>query len=192
MIAQTAVFVGLTPHELFESFLSASAHAAMTADGIRPAAFLRGPEGAMVPRGEEGDELRAVGVHCADGKTLFAVEAKLLKVVPDRTIVLAWKSIAWRLAVDRGEVTDSPSIAILTFKKNIAGAEIGLVQTEVPEYRVRIPLMLDELGDMDCATRAAAQLAPGGEVGPLQTLVNTHWSLIYWEPMKHYFAAQKS
>jgi hypothetical protein len=79
---------------------------------------------------------------------------------------------------------------VLGFHKNIAGAEMRLVQAEVPEHRVRLPLLIDEIADMERAERAAAQLAPGGEVGSLRELVSTHWSLIYWEPMNPHFAAR--
>jgi hypothetical protein len=104
MIAQTAVFIGTAPGELYRSFLSAADHAAMTADGGRPATFVRGD--VAVPTGEEGDELRAVGVRSPDGGMLFSVEAQIVKLLPDRMIVMAWKNVGWRLAVDRTEVTD--------------------------------------------------------------------------------------
>jgi hypothetical protein len=80
---------------------------------------------------------------------------------------------------------------VLSFNRNVAGSEIQLVQVNVPEYRVRLPLLLDELADIERAERAAAQLAPGGEVGPLRALVNTHWSFIYWEPMKRFFEGRR-
>jgi hypothetical protein len=185
----TAVFVGTTPQHLYEAFVTRSVHAAMTADGARPAEFLRGRDTSPVQRAEEGDRIRAVGISRPDGGFNYAVDALVLRAVPSEQLVLAWKSIAWRLAVDPREATDTPSIAVLGFHQNIAGAEIRLVQAEVPEYRVRLPLLLDELGDLGRAERAAAQLAPGGEVGPLRELVNTHWSLIYWEPMKRHLAA---
>ena len=49
----------------------------------------------------------------------------------------------------------------------MAGTEVRLVQSNVPAYRVRIP--------------------ETGEIGPLSEIVNTHWSLLYWEPMRTYF-----
>ena len=49
----------------------------------------------------------------------------------------------------------------------MAGTEVRLVQSNVPAYRVRIP--------------------ETGEVGPLSEIVNTQWSLLYWEPMRAYF-----
>jgi hypothetical protein len=190
MIAQTAVFVGVSPSELYDAFVTPSRHSAMTADGTRPAAVLRGSAGTPVTRAEPGDRLHAVGIRRPDGDVTYAVDATVLQAIPGEQLVLAWKSIAWRLAVDRLDVTESPSIAVLGFHANVAGAEIRLVHAEVPEYRVRVPLLIDDLADVERAERAAAHLAPGGEVGPLRQLVSTHWSLIYWEPMKQYFAAR--
>jgi hypothetical protein len=59
------------------------------------------------------------------------------------------------------------SIVALTFARNVAGTEVRLAQTNVPDYRVRLP--------------------DTGETGPLNRIVNTHWSLIYWEPIRCYF-----
>ena len=56
---------------------------------------------------------------------------------------------------------------MLTFSDNFAGAEIRLSQVNVPNYKVQVP--------------------DTGEVGPLSEIVNTHWSLLYWEPMRQYF-----
>jgi hypothetical protein len=56
----------------------------------------------------------------------------------------------------------------LRFAENVAGAEIQLVQVGVPDYKVHIP--------------------PTGETGPLSQIVNTHWNLLYWEPMRGYFS----
>ena len=190
MIAQTAVFVGTTPEVLYRAFLSAREHAAMTVDGSRPAALERqGTAG--VDRAQTGDVLRAVGLTGPDGQRVFVVEARILDLISDKRVVLAWKNLAWRLALDPRKVTDVASTVVLDFHPNVAGAEIQLVQSGVPSYDVRLPLTLEELADVDRAERAAAQSAPGGEVGPLSTLVNTHWSLVYWEPMKRYFQARQ-
>jgi len=42
-----------------------------------------------------------------------------------------------------------------------------LVQVNVPDYKVSVPQT--------------------GEIGALSSIVNTHWNLLYWEPMKKYF-----
>ena len=189
MIAQTVVFVGTTPEDLYEAFLSAREHAAMTADGKRAAAFHRPGIGA-VDRPAPGDELRAVRLPGSDANPLYAVEAKILELVPGKRIVLEWRNLGWRLAVDRRRITDVPSIVALAFKKNLAGAEIQLVQVDVPDYEVRFPIGLEALADLPRAERDAAEGAPGGEAGVLSTIVNTHWSLVYWEPMKRYFQSR--
>ncbi len=35
---------------------------------------------------------------------------------------------------------------------------------------------------------SAVKIPETGEIGPLSQIVNTHWSLLYWEPMRHHFA----
>jgi hypothetical protein len=82
-------------------------------------------------------------------------------------IVLTWKNMVWNFALDPSEVTDLDSTVVLTFRKNLAGAEIQLVQANVPDYKVSVP--------------------ETGEIGSLSSIVNTHWSLLYWEPMRRYF-----
>ena len=114
------------------------------------------------------DELRAFGVPGADGKIVYSLHATVLQLVADRLIVLSWRNKAWDCAIDSGDVGDIPSTVVLTFRDNFADAEIGLNQVNVPDYKVKIP--------------------DTGEVGPLSQIVNTHWSLLYWEPMQHYFA----
>lgn len=169
MIAQTAHFPGVSPETLYNAYLSSREHSAMTA-GSRPATFFRPGEGA-VAHGREGDELHAFGFTGPDGQTQFALTARILQLVPGRLIVLTWKTFVWNLALDPGEVTDLDSTVVLTFRKTIAGAEIQLVQANVPDYKVSVP--------------------DTGEVGPLSSIVNTHWNLLYWEPMRSYFRERK-
>ena len=165
MIAQTAHFPGVSPETLYNAYLSSREHSAMSA-GSRPASFFRPGEG-EVAHGKEGDELRAFGFTGPDGRAQFSLTAKILQLVPEKLIVLTWKNIVWNLALDPGEVTDLASTVVLTFRKTIVGAEIQLVQANVPDYKVSVP--------------------DTGEVGPLSSIVNTHWSLLYWEPMRSYF-----
>ena len=40
-------------------------------------------------------------------------------------------------------------------------------KSNVPDYKVNVP--------------------ETGEIGALSSIVNTHWSLLYWEPMRAYF-----
>ena len=165
MLAQTAQFTGVSPEALYSAYLSSSEHSAMTAEQ-RPAIFIRPGEG-VVAHGEEGDELRAFGYPGFDGQTQFSLTAKILQLVPEKLIVLTWRNLVWNYALDRSEVRDLDSTVILTFHKNLAGAEIQLVQVNVPDYAVRVP--------------------ETGETGSLRSIVNTHWNLLYWEPMRRYF-----
>jgi uncharacterized protein YndB with AHSA1/START domain len=114
--------------------------------------------------------LRAFGFAGPDGQPHFSLHTRILQLVPGTLIVLTWKTLVWNDALDPSEITDLDSTVVLTFKKNLAGAEIQLVQANVPDYTVRVP--------------------ETGEIGALSSIVNTHWSLLYWEPMRAYF--QKS
>ncbi len=165
MIAQTAHFPGASPETLYTAYLSSQEHSAMTA-GSRPASFFR-PGWGEVASGKEGDELRAFGFTGPDGQMQFSLTAKILRLVPGRLIVLTWKNMVWNCGLDPSEITDLDSTVALTFRRTIAGAEIQLVQVNVPEYKVRVP--------------------ETGEIGPLSSIVNTHWNLLYWEPMTRYF-----
>jgi uncharacterized protein YndB with AHSA1/START domain len=170
MIAQTVQFQGMTPEALYNAYLSSKDHAAMVGDGKVIATFHR-PDVGDVAHGEEGDELRAWGYTDPDGNTHYYLTSKILKLVPGKLIVSTWKNAAWNLAVDLSRITDLESTLILTFKKNIAGAEIQMIHINVPDYEVHIP--------------------ETGEAEPLSTIVNTHWGLQYWEPMKRYFEISK-
>jgi len=75
---------------------------------------------------------------------------------------------AWDAAVGAAPAT-TDSVVILRFAPTMAGAEILLDQAGVPAYEVYLP--------------------DTGERGPLESIVNTHWNLLYWEPMRHYFSA---
>lgn len=165
MIAQTIQFTGMSPETLYAAYLSSREHSAMTAGG-RPAFFFR-PEIGQVAHGQEGDELRAFGDTGPDGQLHFSLHARILQLTPGTLIVLTWKNKVWNCALDPGEITDLDSTVVLTFKKNLTGAEIQLVQVNVPNYKVKVP--------------------ETGEIGVLSSIVNTHWSLLYWEPMRAYF-----
>ena len=165
VILQTAQFMGTNAERLFDAYLSSAEHAAMTADGTQAATFHRPAKG-DVGRGREGDKLWAFGMAGPDGLMHYSLAAKILEVIPNRLIVMSWKNKVWDLAVHPEEVTDLASTVVLTFCDNSAGAEIRLSQTNVPNYAVRLP--------------------DTGEVGPLSEIVNTHWSLLYWEPMRRY------
>ncbi len=165
MIAQTVQFTGISPETLYTAYVSSREHSAMTT-GNRPASFFRPPRG-EVAHGQEGDELRAFGFTGPDGQPQFSLHARMLQLVPGTLIVLTWKNMGWTYALDPSEITDLDSTVVLTFKKNLTGAEIQLVQANVPDYKVRVP--------------------ETGEIGALSSIVNTHWSLLYWEPMRAHF-----
>lgn len=167
MIAQTANFPGVRPGELYDAYLVAREHTAMTAPGPLPAIFRR-PGVGDVPRGEVGDELWAFAIPDSLGELGYSLSGTILKLVPERLIVMSWINSVWRMAVDPDDETDLPSTVELRFVENVAGAEIRLTQVGVPDYKVHIP--------------------PTGEIGPLSQIVNTHWSLLYWEPMRRYFS----
>jgi len=167
MLCQTAQFTGLPAERLYQAFLSAKEHAAMTADGAQLVTFFR-PTIGEAEVGQVGDELRAFGIRDPKGAVSYRLTAKLLHLVPGQVIVMAWRSAAWMAAVNATDVTDLDSTVVLTFKPNMAGSEVQLVQANVPGYKARIP--------------------DTGEEGPLSEIVNTHWSLLYWEPMRRYFA----
>jgi len=165
-LSQTIQFNGASAGALYRAYLSSLQHAAMTVDGTYAATYRR--RGEDVDTGAVGDELWAIGPAADDGKVQYSVSARVLELVPDRLVVLSWKNKAWDLAVEPSEVTDLPSTLVLTFTGNFMGAEIHLCQTNIPNYQVRIP--------------------ETGEIGPLSEIVDRHWNILYWDPMRQYFA----
>ena len=165
-LSQTVQFNGSSAEALYRAYLSSAQHAAMTVDGTYAATYRQ--RGDDVDTGAVGDELWVVGPAAEDGNVQYSVSARVLELVPDLLIVLSWKNKAWDLAVEQSEVTDLPSTLVLTFTGNFMGAEIHLSQTNIPNYRVQIP--------------------ETGEVGPLSEIVDRHWNILYWDPMRRYFA----
>jgi uncharacterized protein YndB with AHSA1/START domain len=167
VITQSAQFMGCSARKLYEAYMSSAEHAAMTVDGTYATTFRRPGEG-DVETGGVGDQLRAIGPAGPDGTPQYSVGATVLELIPDRLIVMSWKNKAWGLALDPSEVTELPSTLVLTFRDNFAGAEIRLDQANVPNYKV--------------------QIEETGEIGALSEIVELHWSLLYWDPMRRYFA----
>ena len=66
MISQTAHFPGLTPQRLYDAFLSAGDHAAMTADGRQRVSYQR-PDGSPAGVPQAGDLLLAFGQPAGGG-----------------------------------------------------------------------------------------------------------------------------
>ena len=163
-VIQTAVFPGTTPQQLYDAYLSSKDHAAMT--GF-PASWYRPNTGKEMQVGEVGDEFHGFGVAGSDGKLQYLIAGRLLDLVPGREIVMTWRAAMWN------PPAGSPDcILTLTFAKVPGGAEIRLVQVNVPDFP----------GE---DTKAAAS-----EVQTETDTVNTNWYFRYWEPMRKYFAAQ--
>lgn len=163
-VIQTAVFPGTTPRQLYDAYLSSKDHAAMT--GF-PASFYRPSTGKEVPVGEVGDEFHGFGVASSGGKLQYLIGGKLLDLVPGREIVMTWRAAVWKQSAGSLDC-----ILTLTFAHVPGGAEIRLVQVDVP----------DSPGE---DAEAAA-----GEVQTETDTVNTNWYFRYWQPMRKYFAAQ--
>lgn len=70
MISQTAHFPGLTPRRLYDAFLSADDHAAMTADGRQRVSYQR-PDGSPAGVPQAGDLLLAFGQPAGGGAVLL-------------------------------------------------------------------------------------------------------------------------
>ena len=170
MISQTAHFPGLTPQRLYDAFLSAEDHAAMTADGRQCVSYQR-PDGTPADGPQAGDRLLAFGQLAGDGAVEYRLTARLLELLTAERIVMTWRTAAWDAAVSTTPAATA-SVVVLRFASNIAGAEVRLDQAGVPAYEVYLP--------------------DTGERGPLESIVNTHWNLLYWEPMRRFFSAPGS
>ncbi len=166
-VIQTAEFPGVSAQVLYDTYLSAKGHAAMT--GF-PAHFYLPSTKADVAVGREGDEWGAFGVSGPDGKLKYLIGGKLLRLIPGREIVMTWQAADWSEGVSPAEAAVMESVLILTFKKTFAGAEIQLVQVNVPDTSDK------GAGDTEVTTEAEH--------------VNTNWYFHYWMPMQKYFQAQ--
>ena len=163
-VIQTAEFPGVTPQQLYDAYLSSRDHAAMTS---MPATWFRPTIDKDVAIGQVGDEFHGFGMTGGDGKFHYLIGGRLLDLVPGREIVMTWKAQAWGLPAGSPDC-----ILTLTFAKTPEGAEIRLVQVNVPDFP----------GD-------DAQ-AVAGEVETETGHVNTNWYFRYWEPMRKFFATQ--
>ena len=170
MIIQTNQFIGVSPETLYNAYLNALEHGKMTSSGVETTSFYRKGVG-NVETGEVGDELRAWSFKDANGELQHNLRATILSLIPGKLIVQRWKNIPWTLATNPKLITNLESTLVLTFKQTAFGAEIHMVHVNVPDYEVHIEQT--------------------GEIAPLNTIVNTHWGLQYWEPMKKYFGCNK-
>jgi hypothetical protein len=164
-LMQTIQFDGATPDMLYAMFLDAKEHAAASGHGpVEVDPRVGGKIAAFKLTREQCAAWK--GCDLANGPSSL-VQATVLGLVPGRQIVLSWKNLAWRQAVVPADVTDVPSTVTLMFSKNGAGAQIEMVQANVPDYLVKLP---------------------DGDQGPLSVLVNTHWNLVYWDAWRPYVA----
>jgi len=162
MISQTTHFPGVAPERLYAAFLNAADHAAMTGDGTAQVTFER-PDGTVTDAPAVGDRLLAFGAANPDGTITYRLTATVLDLTPNERIVMSWRTAAWEAATTPAEIDPhGTSIVVLRFTANLAGAEIRLDQSGVPNFAVHLP--------------------DTGEDGPLETIVNTHWNVLYWEP----------
>jgi len=172
MIIQTNQFIGVTPETLYNAYLNSLEHGKMTTSGEGASSTTwHRPGAGNVADAQVGDELRAWGFRHKDGNQVYNLRATILSLVPGKLIVQSWKNIPFTLATHPDQITDMESTLVLTFKKTAFGAEIQMAHVNVPEYEVFIEQT--------------------GEKAPLCTIVNTHWGLQYWEPMKKYFGCNK-
>lgn len=166
-LQQTVHFIGADASELAELYLTGAGQEQIT--GL-PARYL-GPDGAAVERAAPGDRLEA---FCFE-PDMCGLHARLVDFAESDgryTVVMSWWNFGWVSAADPADYSvegrGAPdSTLVLTFRDTARGAEIQLVQVNVPDYRVVIP-------------------SPDGtkETGPLSTIVNTHWNTLYWDGVR--------
>lgn len=166
-LSQTQHFAGASAQSLFDLYMTASGQEAIT--GL-PASYLT-VDGEPVERGAVGDQLLA---FCFQPEQC-GLHARVLDVEASAgvyTVVMAWWNFGWVSAADPAVYTVDQrgaldSTLVLTFRDTPSGAQIELVQVNVPDYHVSIP-------------------SPDGTVeeGPLSQIVNTHWNTLYWDGMR--------
>ena len=170
-LSQTQHFAGASAQSLFDLYMTASGQEAIT--GL-PASYLT-VDGEPVERGEVGDQLLA---FCFQPEQC-GLHARVLDVEAGDgvyTVVMAWWNFGWVSAADPAVYTVDQrgaldSTLVLTFRDTPTGAQIELVQVNVPDYAVSIP-------------------SPDGTVeeGPLSQIVNTHWNTLYWDGVRRQIA----
>ena len=170
-LAQTIHFANASADSLFELYSTSQGHSEII--GV-PAQFTDA-SGDAVERAIVGGGLDA---FCFEPDAC-ALKARILDMSSNdsaHVITMAWWNFGWVSAVDPANYSladrGAPeSILVLTFRDTLRGAQIELVQVNVPDYRVLIP-------------------SPDGseEVGPLSAIVNTHWNTLYWDGIRRVVA----
>ncbi len=168
---QTIHFPGASADGLFELYATSKGHKAVT--GL-PASY-KTPAGAPSKRAEIGGSLDA---FCFESDQC-ALKARILDMSSGKgvhSITMAWWNFGWVSAIDPADLTvegrGAPdSTLVLTFRDTLRGAQIELVHVNVPDFKVRIP-------NPDNTE----------EIGPLSTIVNTHWNTLYWDGFRRSLA----
>lgn len=166
-LEQTVHFAGASAADLFALYASGTGHERIT--GL-PARYT-GADGVVVATASVGDRLEA---FCFEPE-MCGLNARVVDIAESDgafTMVMSWWNFGWVSAVDPADYTvegrGAPdSTLVLTFRDTLEGAEIQLVQVNVPDYKVVIP-------------------NPDGssETGPLSRIVNTHWNTLYWDGLR--------
>jgi hypothetical protein len=168
---QTIHFPGASAKGLYELYSTSQGHQVVT--GL-PASY-KTTQGAPSDKAEVGGTLDA---FCFK-PDMCALNARVLDISNAEgvhSITMAWWNFGWVSAIDPADLTvegrGAPdSTLVLTFRDTLRGAQIELVQVNVPDFKVRIP-------NPDQTE----------EVGPLSTIVNTHWNLLYWDGFRRNLA----
>jgi activator of HSP90 ATPase len=105
VIEQTASFARVAPAELYELFMDSAKHSGATG---MPAKVTR----------------KVGGKWSAFGGMILG---RTLALVPNRMIVQAWRSSAWKKA-------DPDSVLVVSFEKASGGARVHLTHVGVPPY----------------------------------------------------------
>ena len=166
-LAQTVHFNGAAADKMFQLYMTSQGHQAIT--GL-PADFQDG-EGNSVAEAVVGGQLQAFCFQPGQ----CGLNARVLDIQSSpgsHTVVMAWWNFGWLQAVDKSELTvegrgAQDSILTLTFRDTLRGAQVELVQVNVPDYKVVIP---NPDGSQD--------------TGPLSQIVNTHWNTLYWDNLR--------
>ena len=166
-IRQVAVYHEATSQQLYDVFTDAKLHSAATHPASGKIQFIDPDTGKSHSRAAVGYELR--GFYLPDGAP--GLVGKVLELQPGKRVVMDWKNAAWRLAVDKSEISSMPSILVLEFKNNSIGAEVIMTQIDVPSY----PIHMTE-----------SPFSATGELAPLSEIIRVHWELAYWQPIRSY------
>ncbi len=172
-LEQTVHFNGADAGALFELYTTTAGHSQIT--GL-PAQY-KSESGEAADAAQVGGTLDA---FCFEpGKC--GLSGRVLDVANSdgvHTITMSWWNFGWVSAVDPLDLTvegrGAPdSIAVVTFRDTLRGAQVELVQVNVPDYKVSIP-------NPDQTV----------EQGALSAIVNTHWNTLYWDNIRRIVAAK--